>query len=241
MRIALLLFSSLWMFAGNAVIEQALKSPGRLESDLERDKTSKPGEILAFFGIEPGMVVADILAGGGYYTELLSAVVGEKGHVLSQNNKAYLPFVQKELDQRKMGERLKNVTVVTRETDALELGENQYDAVFFILGFHDIYYKDEGWSIDAEDFMGQLHKALKPGGKLCIVDHAAAAGTGSASAQELHRIEPSFAKKAIEGFGFKFVKSSDVLKSASDDGSVSVFDASIRRKTSRFVYLFEKN
>ena len=54
----------------------ALAAPGRLAEDLAQDGQRKPAEVLAFFGVQPGMAVLDLYSGGGYFTELLAAVVG---------------------------------------------------------------------------------------------------------------------------------------------------------------------
>lgn len=227
---------------GHNVYQEALHADGRLESDLKRDETSHPAAVLDFFGIEKGMHVADILAGGGYYSELVSHIVGDEGRVLCQNNKAYLSFVQKELDKRFTEGRLSNVDYVVRETDDMQLGESQFDAVLLILGFHDIYYFKEGdWKIDKQGFLGQIKRALKPGGKLCIVDHVGKPGSGSQQAQELHRIEPAFVRSELQDMGFEFVAKSDVLRNPDDNHEIIVFDDSIRRHTDRFVYLFRKS
>src|SRR6516164_3000373 len=66
-------------------ILQAVNSPARPAADRELDPSRKPGQILAFFGIKPGMKVADLWAGGGYTTELLARTVGPGGKVYSQN------------------------------------------------------------------------------------------------------------------------------------------------------------
>ena len=57
-------------------IEKSIASPERTDADRERDERDKPAEVMAFAGVKPGMTVADIFAGGGYYTELLAGVVG---------------------------------------------------------------------------------------------------------------------------------------------------------------------
>ena len=59
-------------------IAEALANPSRLESDRLKDALRRPDQILAFFEISPGMNVLDMFSGGGYYTEILSSVVGSK-------------------------------------------------------------------------------------------------------------------------------------------------------------------
>jgi predicted methyltransferase len=111
------------------------------------------------------------------------------------------------------------------------------------MSYHDIYWVEEemGWPrIDADRFLTQLHDALKPGGKLLIVDHAAEAGSGSSAASTLHRIEESFAKKDIASHGFLFEKAFTGYRNTADDHTKGVFDDAIRGKTDRFAHLYRK-
>ena len=62
-------------------IAWAIDDPGRLESDRARDADREPQRVLDFFDVKPGMRAIDLMAGDGYYTELLSRVVGEDGRV----------------------------------------------------------------------------------------------------------------------------------------------------------------
>src|ERR1700721_1375827 len=68
-----------------ADITAAINSPERPAADKALDAGRKPDQILAFYGIKPGMKVADIFAGGGHITELFARVVGPTGKVYSQN------------------------------------------------------------------------------------------------------------------------------------------------------------
>src|ERR1700742_1938324 len=60
-------------------IEAAVADKGRPEADTKRDADRKPAEIVAFAGVKPGMAVEELFPGGGYYTRILSKVVGPKG------------------------------------------------------------------------------------------------------------------------------------------------------------------
>ncbi len=226
-----------------APVADSLRSPDRLEADLERDKRSRPDVTLALLNLQPGDRVADIWAGGGYYSELIGRVVGEEGEVLLINNEAYKYFARKGLQRRLQDRVLTAVTMHDAEAENLRLGEAQLDAAVIILSYHDLYHVDVegGWrAIDPENFLGQIYKGLKPGGRFLVVDHHAAPGTGSSSAQDLHRIDVEFAKRDIAAHGFRLVATSDVLRNRSDDYQTMVFRPEVRGKTDRFILVFEK-
>ena len=224
-------------------VGDAIDKPGRLASDIARDARSRPEVILPLLQLQPGDRVADIWAGGGYYSELIASIVGESGEVLLVNNLAYSEFAGKALAERQDGRDMGSVTLHTREAEDLGLGEGSLDAALIIMSYHDTYHVDEanGWrAIDADNFFGQIYTALMPGGRFLIVDHYASAGSGKASAQELHRIDVDFAKADIGGRGFRLVATSDILRNPDDDYGIMVFDPKVRGNTDRFVLVFEK-
>ena len=228
--------SSLSIMAAPVVLDNG----SRPATDLKRDKTAKPDQVIAFSGVKDGMVIADIFGGGGYYSELLSQAVGRKGKVYLHNNQAYMQFVGKELATRTKEERLPNVIDYKREADDLGFKDASLDAIFFVLGYHDMYHKTDSWSINPEQFIKQLHKALKPGGLLLVIDHSAPEGSGSKHSQKLHRIDENFVKKQLQSEGFEFIKDSQILRNAKDSRLISPFRPQIRRKTDRFVQLFNR-
>lgn len=235
------LLAGLGVLAGDGVLKTALDHQGRPADDLERDKTSKPIEVLTFFGVEPGMAVTDLFSGEGYYSEILAHAVGPKGHVIAHNNKGYLDFLKDKAKARYQSGRLPNVTLLDSEPEDLKLEANSQDMILMVLSYHDIYYVTDGWPIfDNQAFFAQLHRALKPDGILAIVDHAAEEGTKTESVQTLHRIDEAFAKADIMGHGFTFVASSDLLRNPQDDKSKDVFGPDIRRRSDRFIYKFQK-
>ncbi|MGH8251092.1 MAG: class I SAM-dependent methyltransferase [Steroidobacteraceae bacterium] len=247
----LVAFAALALFAAPPVlaaetpdfIAAAIAASQRSEKDRERDAKDKPAELLTFAGIHPGMAVADIFGGGGYWTELMARSVGKDGRVTLVNNSPYVEFAKDDLKTRFVEGRLINARPRTVESCDLKLGKSAYDLVLIFMSYHDLYYVDEagGWpAIDAAQFLGQLHAALKPGGILLIVDHAAAAGTGKTKAGDLHRIEESFAQADIEGHGFRLEKTWDGYRHSDDDKSKQVFDPAVRGKTDRFTHLYRK-
>jgi len=212
----------------------------RHAKDITRDSQSKGSQVIDLVGIEKGMVIGDVLGGGGYYSELLSKKVGSEGKIFLHNNKAYMPWIEKELVARLKGDRLTNVIRHDRETDNLDFAENSLDVIFFVLGYHDLYHVGKDWKIDKDDFLQQLDRALKAHGKLLIVDHSAAAGTGIKHAQKLHRIDREYVIKELTSKGYKLINSSDLLANPSDKRILSPFKPETLRKTDRFVLVFEK-
>jgi predicted methyltransferase len=64
-----------------AYVAAAVANPARPPEDVARDAARKPAEVLTFAGVKPGATVLELIPGKGYFTRLLSGVVGPKGHV----------------------------------------------------------------------------------------------------------------------------------------------------------------
>jgi predicted methyltransferase len=223
----------------------ALAAPGRLAADREEDARRKPAEVLEFFGVRPGMVALDLFSGGGYFTELLAAVVGPAGRVVAHNNAAYLSgSLEAELAQR-YGDprRLPNVERLAAEADALELEPARFDFVLLSNVYHDVYYADaaNGWpAIDGERLLAKLHAAMKPGATLGLIDHAAAPGSPAETGGTLHRIDSAVVKRDFAAAGFVLDAESDLLRNPADDHAVNVFDPAVRGRTDRFLLRFRR-
>jgi predicted methyltransferase len=161
------------------------------------------------------------------------------------NNPGYFNFGKDDLKLRFRDGRLKEIERRVFEMSNMDLGREQFDLITIYLSYHDIYWVDEetyGWPrIDADRFLKSLHSALKPGGKLLIVDHAAVAGSGKSAAQDLHRIDEAFTKKDIAAHGFLLEKSWHGLRNSADDHTKNVFDEAIRGKTDRFTHLYRRS
>ena len=228
---------------GASVYQQALDAPGRTDADLARDAGRKPDEVLAFFGVEPGMTVLDTFSGGGYYTELLSRVVGPDGEVIAHTNSAYAQFVGEEATNRYANNRLPNVEILLAENNELRLPADTFDAVMMILAYHDIYYidPDNGWpEIDGPKLVAELYRGLKPGGVLGVVDHFAETGAGRETGNTLHRIDPGIVIHEREQAGFVLDGESEALRNPDDDYSLNMAAPEVRGKTDRFILRFRK-
>ena len=225
------------------VYEQAAANEGRTEADRARDAGRKPAEVLEFFGIQPGMTVLDMYSGGGYYTEMLSHIIGPEGSVIAHSNQAYAGFVGEEATNRYANNRLGNVEILMAENNELALPNASFDAIMMVLAYHDIYYvdPDNGWpEIDGPRFVETLYNGLRPGGILAVVDHSAAPGSPSETGNTLHRIDPDIVTAELEAAGFVLEAKSDVLRNMDDDHSVNMGAPEVRGKTDRFVFRFRK-
>jgi predicted methyltransferase len=222
-------------------IKQAIAAPDRSAEDRALDAGRKPGEVLAWFRIGPGQRVAELFAGGGATTELLARVVGAKGQVFAQNTKEILDrFARKPWADRAAKPVMNNVVAVERPLDdPLPPEAKDLDAVVMVLDYHDSVWM----KVDRAKMNAAVFAALKTGGVYGIVDHSAAAGSGTRDCETLHRIDEDVVKKEITAAGFKLDAESDMLRNPDDkrDWNASPRKAGERRGTSdRFVLRFVK-
>jgi predicted methyltransferase len=220
--------------------DAAIAHRGRMPQDLQRDSYDHPTEILRFAGIAPGMQVADVLGAGGYYSELVSYLVGPTGKVLLVNNAAYDHW-SPQLSERLANGRLPNVVHITANLNHMKLPDASLDAVLLVKVFHDLYWRGEDWPyVSPPEVIEQLAKALKPGGAVLLIDHSAKTGTGDADVEKLHRIDETFAIKQFTRRGFSVEATDHSLEVPSDRRDQSSLSPGMMGKTDRFVVLLRK-
>jgi predicted methyltransferase len=239
---AVLLTAAAAGFAADSY-DAAVGHAGRSAADIKRDAIDHPAELLRLAGIKPGMQVADVLAGDGYYSELLSALVGPKGKVLMLNNAAFDKWAGDDRKTRLAGNRLPNVEYRVVDLDHMGLAANSLDGIVLCKVYHDLYWVDPSgeWpKVNPGAVLDQLAKALKPGGVLLLIDHSAKAGRGSADASALHRIDETFARADFEKRGMQVVATSDLLRRPDDARDQISYKPPMLGKTDKFVLLFRK-
>jgi predicted methyltransferase len=212
---------------------------------VARDATSKPAEVLAFFGVGSGMTVLDVNASTGWYTEILASIVGPTGRVIAHNHpRALTTLPAAHFEARYGGNRLPNVEQIFVRHDELVLPLSSVDVVLMSLVYHDTYWHRDGvdWGpIDRLALLASLKDGLKPGGVVGVVDHVAAARRDPfESALTAHRIDPAVVHRDFIAAGFEPDGESDVLRYPNDDYTVNVFDAAVAGRTDRFVLRFRK-
>ena len=225
-------------------IAAAVAAPGRAASDIKLDESRKPAEVLAFAGLKPGMSAADVMAGAGYWTEIMARVVGPKGKVVAYEPSQFLPTEAKDKAVwTGLIARNPNVTQVAYPFDGFAAPAGSLDLVMMNLVYHDLYWESAQYKVPRTDpaaFLRVLFKTVKPGGTVVVIDHVATPGDTRATVEKVHRIDPAVVKADFKAAGFVLDGESDLLRNAGDDHTKLVFDPSVRGKTDRFVFRFRK-
>jgi ubiquinone/menaquinone biosynthesis C-methylase UbiE len=131
----------------------------RWSTEEARDRVSEAEQVMNIAGITPGMTVADIGAGEGYYTIRLATRVGANGRVLAQD---IMPEVRDKLASRVTRENLENVSVKLGGPADPKLPANSFDRIFMVHMYHEIEAPLE--------FLWRLRPALRVGGRVIVVD-----------------------------------------------------------------------
>ena len=222
----------------------AVSAPGRPAEQIALDASRQPAAVLEFLGLKKGMTAADIMAGAGYYSEIMARVVGPTGKVLAFEPKNFY-----EGDPKAKGiwaeliARAPNVSVNPYPFDGFAAPASSLDFTLLHLVYHDLYWQSEKYGVPRTDpalFLKALFAATRPGGIVGLVDHVGPAGDTRQVVEALHRIDPAVIKADFAAAGFKLEAESDVLRMPADDHSLMVYNPAIRGKTDRVVYRFRK-
>ncbi len=124
-----------------------------------RDRLGEAEDVMQLAGVKPGMWVADVGAGQGYYSVRLARVVGPKGRVLGED---IVPDVTDQLSERVQRERLDNVAVRLGTPDDPKLPTRTFDRIFLVHMYHEV--------TSPYAFLWHMRDGLKPGGLVIVVD-----------------------------------------------------------------------
>ena len=214
--------------ASSADYNAVLTNSNRPDNERQLDAVRKPQEVMAFYGVKKGDKVADLFAARGYYTAILSQLVGPEGVVYSANATA-----RPELHERVKQPGMANVRVIDGPFEKVALPQDgSLDFVFIHLDYHEL----------AADSRGAMNRrvfaSLKRGGSYGVVDHSAAAGRGDQDAKTFHRIEKALVIKDATAAGFRLAEEGSMLARADDTRDFSV--TKLRDRSDRFVLKFVK-
>lgn len=205
-----------------------LVNTNRPDAERALDAVRKPHEVMAFYGVKKGDKVADIFAARGYYTAILSQLVGVEGVVYAANQAA-----RPELHERAKQPSMANVRIIDGPFDKIALPQDgSLDFVFIHLDYHEL-------APDARIPMNRrIFASLKKGGAYGVVDHSAKEGAGDTVAKTLHRMDKNLVIKEATSVGFRLAKEGSMLSRPDDTRDFSV--TKIRDRSDRFVLKFEK-
>jgi ubiquinone/menaquinone biosynthesis C-methylase UbiE len=158
----------------------------RWSTEESRDRLKEADTVMDLAGIRPGMTVADIGAGEGYYTIRLSRRVGEDGRVLAED---ILPQVRDRLAQRVSRQRLDTVSVRLGDPADPKLPENSFDRVMMVHMYHEIAAPYE--------FLWRMRPSVKAGGQVVVVD--------AARPTDQHGTPPALLRCEFAAVGYRLV------------------------------------
>lgn len=163
----------------------------RWSNEEDRDRKNEAGEVMDKAGINPGMTVADIGAGEGYYTIRLAERVGETGRVLAED---IIPAVRDALAERVTRERLQSVSVRLGQPNDPKLPDNSFDRVLMVHMYHEIAQPYE--------FLWRMRPSLKADGLVIVVD--------ADRATQNHGTPPALLKCEFAAVGYRLVATDDM-------------------------------
>jgi len=222
-----------------AQIAAAIADPARTADNRALDAGRQPDAMLAFAKLRRGDVVGDWGAGGGYYSELIADAVGPKGLV-------YAIGVAANYDAAKWQPVLAhhaNIRPLYVPGEAQALAPGSLDVIFTHLEYHDLYWSSAKYHYPVRDVDAVLRNwfaALRPGGRVIVIDHAALPGDPRETAGKYHRIDPARVRADFARAGFVLDGESSALHREDDPHTVAVFDPGVRGHTDRFALRFVK-
>lgn len=175
----------------------------RWSTEDARDSKHEADEVMADSGVAPGMTVADLGAGEGYYTIRLAQRVGKTGRVLAED---IMPNTIKGLADRVARERLDNVSVQLGQPADSKLPDASFDRVLMIHMYHEIQQPFE--------FLWRLRPSLKPAGEVVVVD--------ANRPTQYHGTPPPLLRCEFAAVGYQLVRQQDM---PSAEGYLATFRA----------------
>jgi predicted methyltransferase len=215
-------------------VARAIANPARSKAERDADAHRLPAQTIAFAGVAPGMVVGELLPSYGYFTRLLSDIVGPKGKIYGIEN---INWSNTAFDRKLTGQR-RNVFLQRTKWGEFDLPE-EIDLFWITQNYHDLHVAEYG-HVDIAAFNRRVFDALKPGGIYLIVDQAANPGATEGEISALHRIDRAQVISEVTAAGFTLVGESDALHHANDDRTRSIFDVVVRGQTDEFMLKFQR-
>lgn len=219
-----------------AYVAAAVADSARPKDDTDRDADRHPAEIMTLVGVKPGDRVVDVGPGRtGYYTKIMSRIVGTSGKVFMFNP----TWVAEKFPVATEGAAiLSKAGYANVEGSVQPMDAVKFDAPVDVIFMSQLYHDQIWQKVDVAKMNKAIFDALKPGGVFFVIDHTGPGVTTVEQIDKSHRIEPALVRAQVLAAGFKLAAESDLLRNPNDPHTANVFDASIRGKTDQFVFKF---
>ena len=166
-----------------------------------REVYDRRAEIVAAAQVRPGMIVADVGAGTGLFTRLFAREVGPKGRVYAVD---ITPEFVTNTVRTARAEQLTNVEGVINTPTDVKLAPQSVDLAFLCDTYHHFEYP--------RSMLASLHRALRPDGRLVVIDYEKVAGRSSSWVMGHVRADKAAVIREIEAAGFRFVGEEQILQ-----------------------------
>lgn len=158
----------------------------------ERYVDQQPEKVVEALKVTPGIAVADVGAGSGYFTRRFAKAVGETGHVLAVDiEPKMLDYNKRELVKLGMADR---ASFIIARPDDPSLDENSVDMVFLCNAYHHVEHHADYWT--------KIKSALKPGGRVVIIDFYHDERSGNLSFSKHHLVPREWVIQNMEQAGY---------------------------------------
>jgi SAM-dependent methyltransferase len=158
----------------------------------DREKEEAPTKAISLLNLAPNAVIADIGAGSGYYSFMISPLIPEGKVIAVDIQQEMLDYLSKEAVARK----ITNVEPHLGTIESIQLPDNTLDAVLFVDAYHEFSHPAE--------MLRSIHSALKPGGKIYLLEYRAE--DTRVPIKALHKMSAAQATKEFEALGFTFIE-----------------------------------
>jgi predicted methyltransferase len=224
------------------IYEAALADIRRPMEEMGRDSGRKPIEVLKYFGVGPGMRVVDVGSSDGYYTRIISGVVGSNGSVVANNSgrRSSDEFRAKYIEQYSSYD---NVELNFENPEDISLPDNSVDVVLLSLAVHHWHHDDASGEMTPPISLQRYEnilRILKPGGIFAVIDHAALPGASRQASDAIHRIPEPILVSDVTIAGFVMEGESSIHANHPEDDIMTRWGDGPRDMTNRIVVKFRK-
>jgi predicted methyltransferase len=191
-----------------SALAAAIAAPTRTPANVARDRYRHPAETLAFFGVSPTHTLVEVSPGGGWYTEILSPFLAERGRYYAVASSGGLNGVRKMMETNPSLYGRANLALFpAKPGEVSRVPDGSADVVVTFRNVHNWMMAKEPF---ADEAFRQMYAMLKPGGTLGVVEHRLPETADDARQLSSGYVKTSTVRRLAEQAGFRFVAASEV-------------------------------